>query len=52
MPMNKEKKEKTHVLHELLAHWTNLLAERGAEHHDLFVVGRHLEYLLHVGSHV
>jgi hypothetical protein len=42
----------TYVVHELLAHGADLLGQRGAEHHDLLVVGGHLEDLLHVAAHV
>ena len=34
---------RTHVAHELLAHGADVGGERGAEHHDLLVVGRLLE---------
>ena len=40
------------VLHEFLADRTNLLRERGAEHHDLFLCRRRAEDLLHVSAHV
>lgn len=42
----------THVLHELLARYSNFLSEGGAEHHDLLVSGRRPEDLLHISSHV
>ena len=41
-----------YVLHELLADWPDFLAECGAEHHDLFLVGGGAKDLLDVFSHV
>jgi len=40
------------MLSELPAHRSDLLGERGAEHHDLLLVRRLLEYGLHVLAHV
>ena len=40
------------ILHELLADTPDVLAECGAEHHDLLLVRRRTEDLLHVASHV
>ena len=42
----------TYILHELLADGTDVLGERGGEHHDLLLVGRVPEDLLHVTPHV
>jgi len=42
----------THVLHELAADGADLLAECGAEHHALLLVGRQPEDILHVTPHV
>lgn len=42
----------TYILHELLADGPDVLAEGGAEHHDLLLVRRRTEDLLHVASHV
>lgn len=42
----------THVSHELLARHPDLLRERGAEHHDLLVVGGRPENLLNITTHV
>ena len=42
----------TYILHELLADGPDVLAECGAEHHDLLLVRRRTEDLLHVASHV
>ena len=42
----------TYILHELLANWSNLLAQGSAEHHNLFIVWGHLEDFLDIGSHV
>ena len=42
----------TYILHELLADGSDVLAEGGAEHHDLLLVRRRTEDLLHVASHV
>lgn len=42
----------THVGHELLADGADLLRQRRGEHHDLLVVRRHLEDVLHVSPHV
>jgi hypothetical protein len=41
-----------YVAHKLLANGANLLTEGGTEHHDLFVVGSHLEDFLHILSHI
>ena len=41
-----------YILHELLADGTNILAEGGAEHHHLLLVGRHAEDLLHITTHI
>ena len=41
-----------YVIHELLADGPDLLGEGGAEHHDLLLVGRVLEHLLHISAHV
>jgi len=40
------------ILAELLAHGTDLLAQRGAEHHNLFLVWGHAKDLLNVATHV
>merc|ERR1719237_716083 len=40
------------ILHELLADGADVLAEGGAEHHDLLLVRRRTEDLLHVAPHV
>merc|ERR1712203_775251 len=40
------------VLHELLADWSDVLGEGGAEHHHLLLVGSRTENLLHVTPHV
>ena len=42
----------TYVVHELLAHRADLLAQCGTEHHHLLLVRRHLEDFLHVIPHV
>ena len=42
----------TNVVHELLAHWADLLAQCGTEHHHLLLVRRHLKDFLHVIPHV
>lgn len=42
----------THILHELATHRTDLLAQSRTEHHDLLLVGRQSEDLLHVTPHV
>lgn len=42
----------THVLHELAADGANVLAQCGTEHHDLLLVGRHLEDFLDIAPHV
>jgi hypothetical protein len=44
--------KETYVLHELFANRSNFFAQCGTEHHDLFVVWRHFEYFLYIGSHV
>ena len=41
-----------YILHELLADGTDVLAERGREHHHLLGVRRRAEYLLDVTSHI
>lgn len=41
-----------YILHELLADWTNFLAQRSAEHHNLFSVWCVAKYFLHITSHV
>lgn len=41
-----------YILHELLADGANLLGERSGEHHDLLLVRRHPEDVLHVTAHV
>ena len=43
---------RSYVLHELLADWSDVLGEGGAEHHHLLLVGSRTENLLHVASHV
>mmetsp|Transcript_5324 Transcript_5324/g.9712 ORF Transcript_5324/g.9712 Transcript_5324/m.9712 type:complete len:238 (+) Transcript_5324:635-1348(+) len=40
------------VLAKLLAHRTNLLAQRSTKHHHLLLVGSHTEDLLNVTSHI
>merc|ERR1719336_2444938 len=40
------------VLHELLVHGSDILGESGAEHHNLLLVGRGTENLLHIAAHV
>jgi len=40
------------VVHELLADRADLLAQRSAEHHDLLLVRRRSEDVLHVAAHV
>merc|ERR1719318_2554734 len=40
------------ILHKLLADRPDVLAEGGAEHHDLLLVGGGSEYLLHITAHV
>ena len=40
------------ILAKLLADWSNLLAERGAEHHHLLLVRSHAEDLLDITTHV
>mmetsp|Transcript_23562 Transcript_23562/g.35816 ORF Transcript_23562/g.35816 Transcript_23562/m.35816 type:complete len:269 (+) Transcript_23562:641-1447(+) len=40
------------VLAKLLAHRTNLLAQRGTKHHNLFLVGSHTEDFLNITSHI
>merc|ERR1719264_2520225 len=40
------------VLHELLADWSDVLGEGGAEHHHLLLVGSSAENLLHVAPHI
>lgn len=42
----------TYVAHELLADVADVGAQGGGEHEDLLLVGRHLEDLLDVGTHV
>ena len=41
-----------YILHELLADGANILAEGGAEHHHLLLVGCHTEDLLHITTHI
>jgi hypothetical protein len=41
-----------HVLHELLADGPDLLAQRGAKHHDLLRMRCSEEHLLNVAAHV
>ena len=48
----KKKSKKTHILHELFADRSNVLGERGGEHHDLFLVRSRSENLLHVATHI
>ena len=43
---------RTYVLHELPAHWSDIFAERGTEHHDLFLYRCHSEDFLDVASHI
>ena len=47
-----ESSGRSYVLHELLADWSDVLREGGAEHHHLLLVGSSAENLLHVASHV
>lgn len=42
----------THVLHELLARWPNLLRQRGREHHHLLMMRRSAENVLHITTHI
>lgn len=42
----------THILHELPAHWTDLLAKGGTEHHALLLMGGKAEDLLYISAHV
>ena len=41
-----------YILHELLADWSDVLAQGGAEHHHLLLVWGRAENLLHVTAHV
>ena len=43
---------KTYILHKLFADRPDVLAQSGAEHHDLLVMRGHFKDLLHVRSHV
>ena len=47
-----ESSGRSYVLHELLADWSDVLGEGGAEHHHLLLVGSRAENLLHVTPHV
>ena len=47
-----ESSGRPYVLHELLADWSDVLREGGAEHHHLLLVGSRAENLLHVAPHV
>lgn len=42
----------THILHELPADWPDLLAQGGAEHHTLLLMGRQTKDLLYIPAHV
>merc|ERR1719507_2643923 len=50
--LEKSSGRRSYVLHELLADWSDVLGEGGAEHHHLLLVGSRAENLLHVASHV
>lgn len=41
-----------YILHELLADGSYIFAEGGAEHHALFLVGRHAENFLNITPHI
>lgn len=41
-----------YILHELLADWTNFLAQCSAEHHNLFSMRCVAKYFLYVTPHV
>jgi len=43
---------KYYVLHELLAHWTNFLAQCGGEHHNLLLVWCAAKDFLDVSTHI
>lgn len=45
---NIEKRMVNYILHELLADRTDILAERGTEHHHLFLMWGHSKDLLYV----
>ena len=42
----------SYILHELLADWSDVLAQGGAEHHHLLLVGGGAEDFLDISSHV
>ena len=41
-----------YVIHELLADWTDLLGQGGAEHHGLLLMGSGFEHFLHISAHI
>ncbi len=47
-----KKKAEAYILHEFLAHGTNLLGQRRREHHALLVVRCRSENFLHIAAHV
>ena len=47
-----ESSGRSYVLHELLADWSDVLGEGGAEHHHLLLVRSQAEDVLHVSTHV
>ena len=42
----------SYVLHKLLANWSDIFAEGGAEHHNLLLMWRGSENFLYISSHV
>merc|ERR1719341_2274388 len=47
-----ESSGRPYILHELLADWSDVLGEGGAEHHHLLLMGSRTENFLHVTPHV